>query len=387
MFDSMTPKLKKTVLIGMTAVALVGCQQKSGSKPAAGVPVESSSADNPAPVAVGGGALKIGFVYAGSIGESGATYAHELGRRALEAQFGAKIKTTFVENVSDAATAERVLRDLAAQGNGLIFATNPAFQEPMLKVAKDFPAVKFEDAGGTLLADNVGAYDTRSYEGAYLSGLIAGAMSKSGKLGVVASTATPEIFRDVNAFELGAQSSNPSAITHVTWINKGFDPAKEREAALGLLQQGADVLLQTTDSPAPLQAAEEKDMRAIGWYADMVKFGPKAQLASVTFNWAPYYTKLVSDLLAGNWKSENVSVGSKEEAIVLTSLNPDLPPPLKTLFDEKTAAIKAGTLEPFQGPIFDQAGKKIVANGKALGDKELRTMNYYVKGIDSALPK
>ena len=393
MFDSMTRKATWRVLTiaatmaTMAMIALSGCKQKMDTKSAAPGPVAASIAGSPAPAAVVGGPLKIGFVYGGLIGDGGSTYAHDLGRKALEAQFGDKIKTTFVENVADAATAERVLRDLAAQGNTLIFGTNAVFLESMLKVAKDFPAVKFEDAGGTTMADNVGVYDARSYEGAYLSGLLAGAMSKSGKLGVVASTATADIFRDVNAFALGAQSSNAKASTRVVWINKGFDPAKEREAALGLIQQGADVLLQTTDSPAPLQAAEEKGMRAIGWFSDMSKFGPKAQLVSATINWAPCYTRIVSDLLAGNWKSEDISVGSKEEVIVMISLNPDVPATLKAAFDEKSAAIKAGSLQPFQGPISDQAGKKVVAAGKVLEAKDLRSMNFYVKGIDGVVPK
>ena len=387
MFDSITTKATCYALTITAVILLTGCRQKPVAKLPATAPVVATSVANPALGGATGGALKIGFVYGGSIGDAGSTYAHDLARKALEAQFGDKIKTTFVENVADAATGERVLRDLAAQGNGLIFATSAMFQEPMLKVAKDFPAVKFEDAGGAMLAANVGVYDARSYEGAYLSGVIAAAMSKSGKLGVVASTPTPDVFRDINAFVLGAQSSNPKISTRVAWVNKSFDPTKEREAALGLLQQGADVLLQTTDSPAPLQAAEEKGMRAFGWNADMSKFGPKAQLASATINWAPYYTKVVSDLLAGNWKSENVLTGSKEEAVVMTSLNPDLPPELKTSFDEKSAAIKAGTLQPFQGPIIDQSGKKILAPGAAMEDKDLRTMNFYVKGVEGALPK
>ena len=383
--ESVTRRATLRLLTLALTAALFGCSQKEE--------VKVVPAATPAPAAVvtpavaTGGPLKIGFVYVGPVGDAGWTYAHDLGRKALEAQFGDKIKTTFVENVPEGADAERVFRDLAAQGNTLIFGTTFGYMEPMLKVAKDFPAVKFQHATGFKTAENLGVYDAHTYEGAYLAGVVAGKMSKTGKLGVVASIPIPEVIRNINAFTLGAQSSNPKISTRVVWINKWFDPGKEREGALALIGQGVDVLIQNTDSPATLQAAEEKGVYAFGWDSDMSKIGPKAHLASATINWAPYYTKVVSDMLAGTFKSEDNWWGVKEDAIIMASPNPDLPPEVKALLDEKTAAIKAGTLIPFHGPIIDQSGKKILPADKAMEVKDMKGMNFYVKGVEGMIPK
>ncbi len=387
MFESITKRATLRLLAIASAIALFGCSQKTEVKPAtpAAPPVVVASAIGSAGTTAG--PLKIGFVYVGPVGDAGWAYAHDLGRKALEAEFGDKIKTTFVENVPEGADAERVFRDLAAQGNALIFGTSPGYMEPLLKVAKDFPAVRFQYAAGVKTANTVGVYDARTYEGAYLAGVIAGKVSKSAKLGVVASNPIPEVFRDINAFTLGAQSSNPKISTRVVWVNKSFDPAKERDAALALIAQGADVLIQTTDSPATLQAAEEKGVAAFGWNSDMTKIGPKAHLASSVINWSPYYTKVVNDMLAGTLKSEDSWWGIKEGAIAIVGLNPDVSTDVKTLLDEKTAAIKGGTLDPFQGPIVDQAGKKVLSAGKTMVPKELLNMNFYVKGVEGTPPK
>ncbi len=362
------------------AISVLGCSPKSETATVAATP----SAVVPAAPA---GPLKIGFVYVGPVGDAGWTYAHDLGRKAIEKQFGDKVKTTFVENVAEGADSERVFRDLAAQGNTLIFGTTFGYMEPMLKVAKDFPAVNFQHATGYKTAVNMGVYDAHTYEGAYLAGVVAGKMTKSGKLGVVASIPIPEVIRNINAFTLGAQSSNPAISTRVVWINKWFDPGKEREGALALIGQGVDVLIQNTDSPATLQAAEEKGVYAFGWDSDMSKVGPKAHLASAAIDWAPYYTKVVTEALAGPVKSADSWWGVKEGAIVMASINPALPADVRTLLEQKTAAIRDGTLTPFQGPIVDQAGKEVVAAGQTMAIKDMKGLSYYVKGVDGAIPK
>jgi basic membrane protein A len=362
------------------AMSILGCSPKSETA--------TVSATTPAVVpAALAGPLKIGFVYVGPVGDAGWTYAHDLGRKAIEKEFGDKVKTTFVENVAEGADSERVFRDLAAQGNTLIFGTTFGYMEPMLKVAKDFPAVNFQHATGYKTAVNMGVYDAHTYEGAYLAGVVAGKMTKSGKLGVVASIPIPEVIRNINAFTLGAQSSNPAISTRVVWINKWFDPGKEREGALALIGQGVDVLIQNTDSPATLQAAEEKGVYAFGWDSDMSKVGPKAHLASAAIDWAPYYTKVVTEALAGPVKSADSWWGVKEGAIVMASINPALPADVRTLLDQKTAAIRDGTLTPFQGPIVDQAGKEVVAAGQTMAIKDMKGLSYYVNGVDGAIPK
>ena len=380
---SVTLKLHRTLpmLSLACALALAGCGQKQAPKAAA-----APAASVPA-AAAGTAPLKVGFVYIGPVGDAGWTYAHDQGRKAIEAKFGDKVKTTFIENVPEGADAERVFRDLAAQGNQVIFGTTFGYMEPMLKVAKDFPNVKFEHATGYKAAPNMSTYDARTYEGAYLAGVAAGKMTKTGKLGVVASIPIPEVIRNINAFTLGAQSVNPAVTTRAVWINKWFDPGKEREGALALIGQGADVLIQNTDSPAPLQAAEEKGVMGFGWDSDMSKFGPKAHLGSAAINWVPYYTRVVDAALAGNWKSGDTWWGAKDGAISIVAPGTALPADVKTLLDERSAALKGGTLHPFTGPMRDQTGKEVLAAGKSMEDKDLKAMNYFVKGVDGSIPK
>jgi simple sugar transport system substrate-binding protein len=257
----------------------------------------------------------------------------------------------------------------------------------MLKVAKSYPNVKFEHATGYKTAANMSIYDSRTYEGAYLAGVVAGKMTKSNKLGVVASIPIPEVIRNINAFTLGAQSVNPKISTRTVWINKWFDPGKEREGALALIGQGVDVLIQNTDSPAPLQAAEEKGVMGFGWDSDMSKFGPKAHLGSATINWGPYYTKVVGDVLAGNWKTSETWWGVKDGAIAMASLNSSLPDEVKKVLEERVTGLKEGKLHPFQGPIQDQSGKEVVPAGKTMEDKDLKLLNFYVKGVEGSIPK
>src|SRR3954451_7581389 len=259
--------------------------------------------------------LKIAFAYVGPVGDAGWKFAHDNARKAVEKEFGDKVKTTFTESVPEGPDAERVLRDMVGQGNKLVFGTTFGYMDYMLKVAADAKDVKFEHATGYKSAENLRAYDSRTYEGAYMAGVIAGGMTKSNTLGVVGSVPIPEVVRNINSFTLGAQSVNPKIKTKVVWVNKWFDPPKETEAATALINGGADVLMQNTDSSAVLQTAEKAGKFGFGWDSDMSKFGPNAHLASAAINWAPYYKKAVGDALAGSWKTEQTWWGVKEGAI------------------------------------------------------------------------
>ena len=272
--------LQTAAALAITGLLLAACSKKEEAAPAAAVPAK------PEP-------LKIAFAYIGPVGDGGWTFAHDTGRKAIEKEFGDKVATTYVENVPESADAERVLRDLAGQGNKLIFGTTFGYMEPMLKVAADIKDVKFEHATGYKQAKNMNTYDSRTYEGAYMAGVIAGKMTKSNTLGVVASIPIPEVIRNINSFTLGAQSINPKVKTRVVWVNEWFNPPKETEAATSLINGGADILFQNTDSPAVLKTAQDKGKRAFGWDSDMTAYGPKAHLASAVINWTPYYVHVV----------------------------------------------------------------------------------------------
>ena len=331
--------------------------------------------------------LKVGFVYVGPVGDAGWTYAHDQGRLAMEKALGAKVKTTFVENVPEGADAERVIRKLATEGNTLIFTTSFGYMNPTEKVAKAFPKVIFEHATGYKTAKNLGTYESRFFEGAYLLGVIAGKMTKTNTLGVVASFPIPEVVRNINAFTLGAQSMNPAIKTKVIWVSSWFDPAKERQAAETLVAQGADVLSQNTDSPATLQVAQEKGIYAFGWDSDMLKFAPKAHLTANTNDWGGHYTATAKAVLAGTWKSGEVRGGLKEGMVKMSPLNPVVPADAAKAFEEKKIAMIGGTFHPFQGPVKDQAGAVKVAAGAVMPLKELLSMNFYVQGVEGSIPK
>jgi simple sugar transport system substrate-binding protein len=331
--------------------------------------------------------LKVGFVYVGPVGDAGWTYAHDQGRLALEKALGAKVKTTYVDNVPEGADAERVIRKLAADGNKLIFTTSFGFMNPTLKVAKNFPGVVFEHATGFKTAKNVGVYETRMYEGSYLLGVVAGKMTKSNALGVVASFPIPEVIRNINAFTLGAQSVNPAIKTRVIWVNSWYDPAKERQAAEALIAQGVDVLSQNTDSPATLQVAQEKGIYAFGWDSDMLRFAPKAHLTASTNNWGDYYIATAEAVIKGTWKSGEVRGGIKEGMVKMSPLNAAVTPDAAKAFNEKKALIASGQFKPFQGPIKDQSGAIKVAAGTEVALKDLQSMKFYVQGVEGSIPK
>jgi basic membrane protein A and related proteins len=306
--------------------------------------------------------------------------------QAIEKEFGDKVVTSFVEKVPESADAERVIRDMAAQGNKLIFGTTFGYMEPMLKVAADTKGVKFEHATGFKTADNMRTYDSRTYEGAYMAGVIAGKMSKSGMLGVVASVPIPEVIRNINSFTLGAQSINPKVKTKVIWVNEWFNPPKETEAATALINGGADVLFQNTDSSAVLQTAEKLGKRAFGWDSDMTAYGPKAHLGSAIINWAPYYIKATREALEGKWATGSSWYGVKEGAIDMVSIAADVPEDTKKRIDEVKAGLKDGSFSIWKGPITGADGKEILAKDAVGDDKFLSGVNFYVQGVQGKIP-
>ncbi len=380
--------IRMAALSAIAAAMLVGCGKKE--EPAAEpAPVAEAPAPAPAPEPEPAKAdpLKIAFVYVGPVGDGGWTFSHDQARKAIEKEFGDKIVTTFVENVPESADAERVIRDMASQGNKLIFGTTFGYMEPMVKIAPDFPDVKFEHATGYKQAENLRTYDSRTYEGAYMAGVIAGAMTKTNVLGVVASVPIPEVLRNLNSFTLGAQSSNPKIKTRVVWVNEWFNPPKETEAATSLINGGADVLFQNTDSPAVLKTAQDKGKRAFGWDSDMTAYGPKAHLASAVINWVPYYTKTVNEVMDGTWKGGGNSWwGVKEGAIDLVSIADDVPAETKARIEEVKSGLKDGSFSIWKGPIMSSDGKELLAQDAVADDKFLTSINFFVKGVEGKVP-
>jgi simple sugar transport system substrate-binding protein len=368
------------------AAALVGCGKKEEA-PAAAAPASA------APMAAASAApakaepLKIAFAYVGPVGDGGWTFAHDSARKAVEKEFGDKIVTSFVEKVPEAADAERVFRDMAGQGNKLIFGTTFGYMEPMLKAAADLKDVKFEHATGYKQAENMRTYDSRTYEGAYMAGVIAGGMTKTNTIGVVGSIPIPEVVRNINSFTLGAQSVNPKVKTKVVWVNEWFNPPKETEAAQSLMNGGADVLMQNTDSSAVLQTAEKAGKYAFGWDSDMTAYAPKAHLASSIINWAPYYIKATKDALDGTWKGgTGVWWGVKEGAIDIVSISDKVPAELKAKVEAVKAGLKDGSYVIWKGPIMGSDGKEVLAKDAVADDKFLGGVNFYVKGVEGKVP-
>jgi basic membrane protein A and related proteins len=375
--------LKALALSSLAATAaLVGCGKKEDAAPAAATPAATTAPVAAAPAAP----FKAAWVYLGPVGDAGWTFAHDQGRKAVEAEFGDKVKTTFVEKVPESADAERVIRDLAEQGNKIIFATSFGYMEPMLKVAAEYPNVKFEHATGYKMGPNMRVYDAKFYEDAYLAGIIAGKMSKTGTLGFVGSFPIPEVLRNINAFTLGAQSVNPQIKTKVVWVSSWFDPPKEGDAAQSLINGGADVLLQNTDSSAVLQTAEKTGKYAFGWDADMSAVAPKAHLASAMVLWGGYYKKAVKEAMDGSWKSERTVWGVKEGQNDLAKVADVVPEDIKKKVDEVKAGMKAGTFEVFTGPLSNNDGKEVLAKDAKADQGWKDKVDFYLKGVEGKLP-
>src|SRR6201996_4511580 len=330
--------------------------------------------------------LKVGFIYLGPVGDFGWTYQHELARQAVAKEFGDKIETTYLENVSEGPDAERSIEQLVRAGNKLIFTTSFGYMDPTLKVAKKYPNVHFEHATGFKSDKNMGIYNGRFYEGRYIQGVIAGKMSKGGVLGYIASFPVPEVISGINATILGAQTINPNIKVKIIWANSWFDPGKEADAAKALLDQGADVIMQHTDSPAPMQVASERGKVAFGQDSEMIKFGPKTQLTSIMDTWAPYYIARVKAELDGTWKPD-VAWGGLETKMFQMAPYTNMPDDVKKMAEETEAAITAGKLQPFKCPVIGQDGKEIECKGDGrLSDVQVLSTNFYVKGVDDKIP-
>ena len=330
--------------------------------------------------------LKVGFVYLGPVGDFGWTYQHEAARQAVLKEFGDTIETTYLENVSEGPDAERAIEQLARAGNKLIFATSFGYMAPTLKVAKNYPNVHFEHATGYKRDRNVSTYQSRWYEGRYIQGQIAAQMSKTGVLGYIGSFPIPEVISGINATMLGAQSINPNIKIKIIWANTWFDPGKEADAAKALIDQGADVIMQHTDSPAPMQIAAERAKLAFGQSSEMIKFGPKTQLTSIIDNWTPYYIQRIKAELDGTWKSEE-TWGGLESKMFLMAPYTNMPDDVKKMATETEAALTSGKLNVFKCPIVAQDGKAVeCTDGDHLSDAQILAMSFYVKGIDEKVP-
>ena len=327
--------------------------------------------------------LKVGFVYVGPATDNGWTYRHDVGRKAVEAAYPGKVTTNFVENVPEGPDAERVIRQLASTGHGLIFTTSFGFMNPTLRVARQFPNVKFEHCTGYQTTPNVAVYNARFYEGRAVIGTIAGHMSKTGRIGYIGSFPIPEVVMGINAFTLAAQKVNPDIKTVVVWVNSWHDPGKERDAANTLLDQGCDILSQHTDSAAPLQAAEQRGMFGFGQAADQSAFAPKGQLTAIIDNWSPYYIERTGAVLDGSWQTHSIWHGLKEGMVEMAPYGPSVPDDVKAEAEKVREAIIAGTLHPFTGPIKDQAGAVRIEAGAHAADDVLAKMDWYVEGVQA----
>ncbi|WP_068312708.1 BMP family ABC transporter substrate-binding protein [Pseudovibrio hongkongensis] len=338
----------------------------------------SSSASVAAP-------LKVGFLYVGPISDHGWSFQHEQGRKAVDAHFGDKVETTFIENVAGGADAIRAIERLARDGNTLIFTTSFSFMNPTLRVAKKYPQVKFENATGFKQAKNVGTYSARFYEGRYVIGQMAGQISKAGIAAYVAPFPVPEVIRGMNAFVLGARTVNPDFKIKVVWTNSWYDPAKEADAAKALIDQGADVLVQHTDSPAPLQIAQEKGIIGFGQSSDMAKFAPNSQVTSIVDDWAPYYIERVQAVLDGNWKAQDTWGGLKTGMVKLSPIA-NVEESIAERAQETIGKLENGEIIVFQGPLNKQDGSSFLAKGASATDQQLLQMNFYLEGMDGKLP-
>jgi simple sugar transport system substrate-binding protein len=326
---------------------------------------------------------KIGFIYVGPVGDFGWTHGHDVGRKAIEAEFGDKVKTSFVENVSEGPDAERVIRQLASGGTDLIFTTSFGYMEPTIRVAKLFPKVKFEHATGYKTAANVSIYNARFHQGRAVCGTIAGHMSKSGVIGYIGSFPIPEVVMGINATALWARKIRPDAKVKVIWVNSWYDPGKESDATKALIDQGADIICQHTDSPAPIQTAESRGVLGFGQASDMKAYAPNAQLTAILDLWAGYYVQRTADVMDGSWKSHSIWWGLKEGMVAMAPYGPAMSDNARKAAEATVAGLMDGSLHTFAGPIKNQAGEVKVAAGQSMSDGDMSQMDWYVEGVEA----
>lgn len=330
--------------------------------------------------------LKVAFMYVGPVGDAGWTYAHDEGRKYLEKQLP-YVKSTFVESVPEGADSERVLTQLAEQGNKVIFATSFGYMDPTINVAKKYPDVVFMHCSGFKTDKNVGTYFGRIYQARYLSGIVAGKMTKSNKIGYVAAFPIPEVVRGINAFTQGVRSVNPNAKVKVVWTNTWYDPAAEKEAGKTLLDAGSDVVAQHQDTPGPMQAAEEKGKYGIGYNTDMSKYAPKAVLTSAVWNWGPFYVNTVKSIKEKTWKSEQYWGPMSDKIVDIAPFGPMVPDDVKKIVEDKKQLILSGKWDVFTGPVKDQSGTVKVAEGQKMTDQDMLSFDWFVEGVEGTIPK
>ncbi|MGR3250159.1 MAG: BMP family ABC transporter substrate-binding protein [Paracoccus sp. (in: a-proteobacteria)] len=331
--------------------------------------------------------LKVGFIYVGPVGDGGWTYQHDLARQAVEEEFGDRVETTFIESVPEGADAERALTQLALAGNKLIFATSFGFMDPVMNVAAKFPDVKFEHATGYKTAENVATYDARFYEGRAVIGTIAGHMTESDKIGYIGSFPIPEVIQGINSSFIHARKVNPDVEMRVVWAYSWFDPAKEAEAASALLAEGVDVILQHTDSTAPLAKAQEAGAIGFGQASDMAAFKPSPRVASIIDEWSPYYIKRVGQVLDGTWESGSSWAGIGDGEVVIGEITDAVPAEVKAEAEALRDKIGSGEYHPFTGPLNKADGTEWLAEGEVASDQDLQSMNFFVEGIDAQIPQ
>jgi len=331
--------------------------------------------------------IKAAWIYVTPLLPEGWTHQQDEGRRAVESALGAQVQTTYVENVPEGPDAERVLRDLARQGNRIIFTTSFGYMEPVLRVARDFPHIKFECLTGTQRTPNVATANARYYEGRYLAGIAAGRMTQGGSIGYVAGFPIPEVLQGINAFALGVRSVNPNAAVKLVWLNTWFDPPREREAALTLINQGADVLAFHSASTAVMATAEEHGKLAIAYHSDMRRIAPAAQLLAVTHHWGDYDTRRVRAVQGGTWQSANTWGGVREGMIRVGGFGPKAPAAVCTEVLARQRDIGAGRLAPFTGPVRDNQGKLRIPPGHTLSDEEILQMNWLAEGVQGSISR
>ena len=337
--------------------------------------------------------MKVGFVYLTNPGDHGWTYAHEVGRQQVEAYFGDKVETSYVENVPEGPDATRVIRELAKQGNQMIFTTSFGYMDPTLKVSKEFPDVKFDHITGYKRSPNMATGNIRFYEGRYVQGVVAGMMTKSNKIGYLGAFPIPEVIQGINAFAQGLRSVNKDAEISVVWVNSWYDPVKESDAAKVLIAEGADILAQHTDSPAMLQTAEKAGVLGFGQSSDMHEFAPNAQLFASVNNWGPYYISQIEKAMDGSWstgegpdhRAGNTWKGIADDFLVLTEFK-NMPADVAAAAKAANDGIADGSVVIFKGPMMDNQGNTILKAGEALDDAGLWAMNYYVDGVQGKIP-
>ena len=330
------------------------------------------------------GKMKVAFVYVSPVGDAGYTMAHDEGRKYLAAKMP-DVETTFIESVPEGADAERIITQLAEQGNKVIFTTSFGYMDPTINVAKKYPNTVFMHASGFKSSENVGNYFGRMYQARYLTGIVAGKSTKSNVIGFVAPYQLPEVARAINAFTLGAQSVNPNVKVKVVWTNTWYDPAKEKQAALSLIDAGADVVAQHQNTPAAQQAAEERGILGIGYNTDMSKMAPKASLTGAIWNWGPYYVNVVESVKNGTWKTGSYWGGLKEGVVNIAPYGPAVQEDTKKLGEEARSKISGGNWDIFTGPLKGQDGNTKVPEGQKLTDKDLLSMDWFVLGVEGAL--